>query len=167
MLAISVVWLMPLDLDSQITSGNILISVVPAVKRIISKMQNFSYFTRGNSAHSLIYLWLQESNKTEKGLFFCGEGDVWLLLNTFHVFLIVRIQYSLKDQSTTGQILLSDVYVWLILSLGSSEIRGTAFCIGHFVTWWKWGAAAPLGSNIPSGVSQCKTLHQWYHWVHL
>lgn len=82
---------------------------------------------------------------------FCGEGDVWLLLNTFHVFLIVKIQYSLKDQSTTGQILLSDVYVWLILFLGSSEIWGTAFCVGHLVTWWKWGAAAPLGSNIPQG----------------
>lgn len=41
---------------------------------------------------------------------FHGEGGVWLLLNTFHVFLIVKIQYSLKDQSTTGQILFSDAY---------------------------------------------------------
>lgn len=149
MLAISVVWLMPLDLDLQITFGSILISVVPTVKRIVSKMQNFSSFTRGSSTHSLI--WLQESNKTGEGLFFCGEGDVWLLLNTFHVFLIVKIQYSLKDQSTRGQILLSDVCVWLILFLGSSEIWGTAFGIGYFATRWKWGAAALLSNNVPLG----------------
>lgn len=111
-------------------SQSIPISVVSTVKRIISRKQNFSSFTGRNSTHSLIYLWLQESNKTGEGLFFHGEGDVWLLLNTFHVFLIVKIQYSLKDQSTTGQILLSDVCVWLILFWAHLKFEAQPFALG-------------------------------------
>lgn len=65
---------------------SILMSVVSTVKRIISRKQNFSSFTGSNSTHSLIYLWLQESNKTGEGLFFMVKvmfDCCWILLMYF------------------------------------------------------------------------------------
>lgn len=51
-------------------SQSIQISVISAMRRIINRERNFSSFTGRNSACSLMYLWLQESNKTREGLFF-------------------------------------------------------------------------------------------------
>lgn len=65
---------------------SILISVVSTVKMIISRKQNFSSFTGRNSAHNLIYLWLQESNKTGEGLFFMVKvmfDCCWILFMYF------------------------------------------------------------------------------------
>lgn len=64
----------------------ILIFVVSIVKKIVSGKWNSSYFRAGNSAHSLVYLWLQESNKTGEGLFFTVKvmfDCCWILFMYF------------------------------------------------------------------------------------